>query len=327
MRLSWGFEHSALWIVRELGLGGAGGKVVLVVTSTFYFTLVKVFIHLSNSLPTVRGDFFEGVITFIFSITILLGRRGGVAIPGDTMGCLFLHTFFKAINVMYGFCTVKGLILTSTSVLGGVSPFFTVLKDLLVLGRGVDPGGTVVMLTTFVNYLFIVGPAFQGTRFVPSLVNLLNKFKTNVTCAVIHGLNRRGIRNSFVIFFFSTFSALMFLPFVVTRCGPVATLRLNCLLLTNLSTANNRCAVATTCVCTPTHSVSICSCSRVIFSSLLKLFIFNRMPSILDVVNCIVVVTVTTTVFFLGHGSTGDTWHTQLCRGDAKAISMILILF
>lgn len=71
----------------ELGLvgrRGCVGNVVVVVLSTFFFTYVGIDIHLTNSLPSIRGDFFQGLITTIFTTIVLYG---GHAIPGISGGC------------------------------------------------------------------------------------------------------------------------------------------------------------------------------------------------------------------------------------------------
>lgn len=123
-----------------------------------------------------------------------------------------MHYTFKALKVLYGFCTVSRLLITSTSVLGGLSPFFTVVFSFLLLGRGVGPTRTVYIVLTFINYLFIMGPKFRGTRLVPTLVNMYKKLNTKVTCAVIQGVNARKMGKPIVIFCFSYFSYVVIVP-------------------------------------------------------------------------------------------------------------------
>lgn len=271
-----------------------GGKVYFVVLSTFSFTLVNTYIELTKSIPSVRGDFFQGLITFFITLVVVIQDNSKFRVGGKGLNCVILHTAFNALKVLYGFCTMSRLMLSSTSVLGGVSPFFIVLFSFLLLGRGLGPTRTVTVFITFVKDLFVVGPAFAGVRLFPSIVNLYKKVNTNVTCTVMEVLNRENRGKDSIILFFSKFSYVIALPCLLFGFRPVAKTRVLTLFNTKLTTTKKRFKVATTCCRTPTGRVSVCSCSRVVFSAVLKCFLFKRIPSGCDILKCIVVLAVTT---------------------------------
>lgn len=89
------------------------------------------------------------------------------------------------------------------------------------------------------------------------------------------------------------------------RFAPVDVGRLIALLVTKLFTTNKRFAVATTCACTPTKGVSVFSCSRVVFTAVLKFILFKRVPSGCDFAKCILVVLTSLNAFLCGVEMTG----------------------
>lgn len=207
------------------GMGGGAGNMVFVVLSTLYFAKVGAFIHLTNRMPAIRGIFFHGFITVVFTFTTVLGSRRDFGPGGNDVGCLVVHSTLNLTNIFNGFCTLSEVRLTSTSVLGGVDPFFILVFSTVFVGRGIGPGRTITINITFINTLFVVGPAFDGPSVLTALTNFNNKVNTKTTCAYIHGLNLRNRGNGLVILFFSTFSYTMALPCLVFGCRCVDTRR------------------------------------------------------------------------------------------------------
>lgn len=57
-------------------------NVVVVVLSTFFFTYVGIDIQLTKSLSSMRGDFFQGLMTTFFTTVVLVGGRATPGIRG-----------------------------------------------------------------------------------------------------------------------------------------------------------------------------------------------------------------------------------------------------
>ena len=91
-------------------------------------------------------------------------------------------------------------------------------------------------------------------------------------------LQKRGIPGNFIVFFFSAFSCVVVLPWVIPHYQPMEPWQLGYLLLAGALAAVGQFAVTAAYKFAPAREISIYDYSQIIFSTLLGVLFLNEIP-------------------------------------------------
>lgn len=261
------------------------------------------FVRLAGDLPAMQKSFFRNIVALVFSVAVLLKEHKKITVPKSAVKYLFLRAFFGTVGIVCNFYAIGKLVLADASILNKMSPFFAILGSFLILKEKISPKKAIIVLAAFIGCLFVIKPTFRNAELAPSLIGLLGGFGAGIAYTMVHKLGQEKVEGSFIVFFFSAFSTLVFLPFMIAEYKPMTALQLIYLLLAGLSATGGQYTITAAYIYAPARDISVYDYSQIVFSSLLGLFVFGQVPDVLSIIGYVIIIAMAVAMFFLNRKS------------------------
>ena len=191
--------------------------IVFIVCSAFCFALMNLFVRLSGDLPSIQKSFFRNLVAFFFALILMKRDHVGFSGKKENLWQLILRSTFGTIGILCNFYAVDHLVLADASMLNKMSPFFAILFSFLILKEKVKPAQAVIVAGAFAGSLFIIKPSPLNMELVPALIGLLGGMSAGAAYTFVRSLGIRGEKGPFIVCFFSGFSCLVTLPYLLVR--------------------------------------------------------------------------------------------------------------
>ena len=105
--------------------------------------------------------------------------------------------------------------------LNKTAPFFTVFFSWLLMGEKASRRQMLYLVLAFTGALLVMKPGFRGEATFASVCALTGGLGAGLAYVCVHALGRRKVDGAFIVLFFSAFSCLGSLPFVVFGYSPM----------------------------------------------------------------------------------------------------------
>lgn len=261
----------------------------MILCSAFCFALMNMFVRLAGDLPSIQKSFFRNAIAFLFALIVLLRQGGGVHIRKSDLPLLLVRSAFGTVGILCNFYAVDHLLLSDASMLNKLSPFFAIIFSFIFLRERAKPFQVGMLVTAFVGALCIIKPSFNLTEVFPSLVGVLGGLGAGAAYTAVRALGGRGVKGPVIVLFFSGFSSLCVLPWLVFDYHPMTAAQLLFLLGAGLSAAGGQFSITAAYSLAPAKEISVYDYSQVIFAAILGFFAFGQVPDALSVVGYFVI--------------------------------------
>lgn len=252
----------------------------LILLSSFFFALMNLFVRLSGNLPSIQKSFFRNFVAMLFAAAILWKERPEISLDKTSKKYLLYRSICGTVGILCNFYAVDHLVLADASMLNKMSPFFAVLFGILILKERVSlfQGGCVI--AAFTGVLFVVKPTGLHMELFPALVGLLGGLGAGVAYTYVRALGQRGVKGPFIVFFFSAFSCIVTLPYLLLQYHPMLPGQLALLLLAGLAAAGGQFTITAAYCCAPAREISVYDYSQILFSALLGYFVFGQVSDV-----------------------------------------------
>lgn len=263
--------------------------IVLVLCSAFCFALMNAFVRLAGDLPSIQKSFFRNAIAVLFAAVVLLRAGGGFRWKPGNLPLLLVRASFGTLGILCNFYAVDHLLLSDASMLNKLSPFAAIIFSLLFLHERVRPLQAAAICAAFGGALCIIKPSFGMTAALPALIGLLGGVCAGAAYTAVRALSQRGERGPFIVFFFSGFSCLSVVPWLLFHFVPMRPIQLVMLLGAGLAAAGGQFSITAAYANAPAREISVFDYSQVVFAALLGFFLFGQRPDALSLLGyCII---------------------------------------
>ncbi len=269
-----------------------------ILLSSFSFALMNLFVHLSGDLPSVQKSFFRNFVAMLFALCILLRERPAIRLDRDSKKYLLLRSVCGTVGILCNFYAVDHLVLADASMLNKMSPFFAILFGILILKEKIRLFQGLCVAAAFIGALFVIKPTPANLACFPALIGLLGGLGAGIAYTYVRALGLRGVKGPFIVFFFSAFSCLVTLPYLVFRYHPMTLQQLLILLLAGLAAAGGQFSITAAYTYAPAGEISVYDYSQIIFSAVLGYCVFGQVSDVLSRIGYIMI-TSTAVVMFL----------------------------
>lgn len=270
-----------------------------VLSAAFCFAMQGCFVRLAGDLPSMQKSFFRNLVALIFALVLLLRSEEKFKWNRRQLPVYLARAVFGTIGILGNYYAIDHLLLSDASMLNKLSPFFAILFSYFALREKVKPvqiGGVVL---AFLGALLIIKPGgFGGTDWVPAVIGALGGMAAGAAYTAVRVLGQRGERSIFIVFFFSGFSCLVSIPFLLFDGHPMSLFQVGMLLLAGLSAAGGQFSVTAAYTHAPAREISVYDYTQVFFSALLGFFLFGQTPDLLSVVGYVVICSISVALFF-----------------------------
>lgn len=259
---------------------------------------MNMFVRLSGDLPSVQKSFFRNLVAFFFAFVIIRREAIPLKCKAGNLKLLLLRSLFGTLGILCNFYAVDHLVLADASMLNKMSPFFVVIFSFFILKERVTVLQALFVAGAFAGSLFVIRPTFSNMDLLPSLIGLAGGLGAGAAYTFVRKLSLRGEKGPLIVCFFSAFSCLVTLPFLVFGFHPMGGMQVLMLLLAGLAAAGGQFGITAAYGHAPAREISVYDYSQIIFSALLGFFIFGQIPDILSWLGYLIICAMAVLMFF-----------------------------
>lgn len=253
-----------------------------IILSAFCFALMNMFVRMAGDIPSIQKSFFRNFVAAIFACIILLKERVPFRCRKENLKYMLLRSAFGTFGILCNFYAVDHLVLADASMLNKMSPFFAVLFSFLILKERVTLPQALFVAGAFLGSMFVVKPTLTNMEFIPSVIGLAGGICAGAAYTMVRKLGENGEKGPFIVFFFSTFSCAVTLPWLIFDYHPMTAVQTGILLLAGLSAAGGQFSITAAYCHAPAREISVYDYSQIIFSAFLGFLVFGQMPDALS---------------------------------------------
>lgn len=258
--------------------------ILYIILSALCFAFMNMFVRLSGDLPSIQKSFFRNFVAAIFACVILFRNKeqAGIHFQRENLKYLLLRSVFGTVGILCNFYAVDHLMLADASMLNKMSPFFAVIFSYLILKEKITATQAFIVAGAFAGSMFVVKPTFANMNLLPSLIGLLGGISAGAAYTLVRKLGMRGEKGPGIVFFFSSFSCAVTLPWLIFDYHPMEASQLAMLLLAGLAAAGGQFAITAAYSYAPAGEISVYDYSQIIFAAVLGFFVFGQIPDALS---------------------------------------------
>lgn len=275
--------------------------IVYIILSSFCFAVMNTMVRLAGDLPSVQKSFFRNLVAFFFAWVILLKNKTGYKIQKGNLKYLLLRSLFGTVGILCNFYAIDHLLLSDASMLNKMSPFFVLLFSWLILGEKLSWKQTVIVGVAFLGSLFVIKPEITNLNSIPAAIGLCGGAGAGLAYTMVRILGQRGEKGAFIVFFFSGFSCLVTLPYLLFSYTPMTWQQLLILLSAGLAAAGGQFSITAAYFYAPAKEISVYDYSQIIFSAVIGFLLFKQVPDRYSILGYCIICAMALTMFFLNN--------------------------
>ncbi|MBD9008842.1 MAG: DMT family transporter [Clostridiales bacterium] len=272
--------------------------ILYVITAAFGFSMMSVFVHLAGDMPTFQKAFFRNAAALVFVAIIMIKNKITPIPKRENLPALFGRAFFGTIGLVSNFYAIDRLVLADANMLNKLSPFFAIIFSIFLLKERPTFVQIFGVLAAFVGSLFIIKPSMGGYAVFPAAVGALGGMSAGLAYTFVRFLGRKGENSFRIIFFFSAFSCLVCIPFMVMNFEPFTFKSFIFLILSGVSASLGQFGITKAYLCAPAKEISVYDYTQVLFAAVFGFFLFNQVPDLLSILGYILICGAGIAMFF-----------------------------
>ncbi|MGN1098494.1 MAG: DMT family transporter, partial [Clostridia bacterium] len=227
-----------------------------IISAAFFFALMNTFVRLAGDLPSIQKSLFRNAVAVIFSAVILLRSEEKFSFNPKNLPYLLCRAFFGTIGIFGNFYAIDHLLLSDSSMLNKLSPFFAIIFSYFILKEKISTMQLGALFVALCGCALIIKPGTTLFAGHASIVAVVGAMGAGMAYTMVRVLSKRGERGAFIVFFFSAFSSLVTIPFVIADHEPMSTYQVLMLLGAGLSACGGQFSVTAAYANAPAKEIS-----------------------------------------------------------------------
>lgn len=271
--------------------------ILLIILSALCFACMNIFVKLSGDLPSIQKSFFRNLVAVAIAFSILKKSGSGFYIDKNNVFTLFLRSLCGTIGIIANFYAVDHLLLADASIIQKLAPFFVIIFSFFLLKENVSKKQIFSIAIAFIGTLFIVKPSFHNTQFFPSFVALIGAMSAGLAYTLVRKLSQKGVKGPQIVFYFSTFSCVSVVPYLIFHFAPMTLEQVIILLVAGICAAGGQFAVTAAYSYAAGRDISLFDYSQVILAAILGFLVFGQISDIYSWIGYLIIFGITLYMF------------------------------
>ena len=265
-----------------------------IITAGFGFALMSLFVKLSGDLPSMQKGFFRNIIAVFISLIPLIKHRKVIQVPKDKVGwtVLISRSVFGTIGLVLNFYAISHISLADSSIIQKLSPFIIIILSYIFFKEEMTRFQFFAIIIAFVGTILIIKPSGNDIISMGALAALSGALCAGIAYTCVRYLGTHNISGEFIIFFFSSLSSLMLLPYLILDYRTMTYYQLSMLLLAGISATIGQYGVTFAYKFAAAKNISVFDYSQVLFSGIFGYMFFGEFPDFQSLIGYIIVISV-----------------------------------
>ncbi len=281
--------------------------IIYICISALCFAFMAAFVRLSGDLPTFQKTFFRNFVALFLAVGVLIKEK--IPLRLESRRLLFpltVRALAGTLGMIGNFYAIDRLVLSDASMLNKMSPFFAIVFSYLILKEKLTLFQLAAVITAFGGSLLIIKPSLSNVDLFPALAGFAGGMGAGLAYTCVHYLGQKGVKGPIIVSFFSGFSCLFCLPFLIVSYQHMSLMQLLCLLGAGVSAAGGQFSITAAYTHAPAREISIYDYSQLIFSTSLGFFLFGDVPDIWSFVGYAVIISMAVANFIYNNKRHGE---------------------
>lgn len=272
--------------------------IIYIVVAAFGFSVMSLFVKLAGDLPAFQKAFFRNFIALIFITVMMLRENIGFAPKKENIPGLLGRSLCGTLGLLCNFYALGTLNLSDANMLNKLSPFFAIIFSIFLLREKPTAAQVLGVAVAFGGSLLIIKPGFADAQLIPALAGVLGGLGAGAAYTFVRKLGKKGENSKRIVFYFSAFSCLFCLPFLIVQYKSMTFLQTLYLIFAGTFACVGQLGITKAYLCAPAKEISVYDYTQVIFAALLGFSVFGDLPDIWSVLGYILICGAGVAMFF-----------------------------
>ena len=269
--------------------------IVAITASAFGFALMALCVRLCDdygaAVSSFQKSFFRNVVALAIAATAFCRTGSRTWLPNRRLAIpLVLRALLGTIGIFANFYALSHITIAEGQTLNKTAPFFTVLFAWILLGEKVTRHQVVSLLLAFVGVVFIAKPGFAGSTAFPLSMGLLGGACAGGAYACVRSLRTHGVDPALIIFFFSAFSCLASVPFMLVEFDPMTFAQVLILLGAGIGAAIGQFGITLAYGYAAPREIAVFDYSNILFTAAFGYCFFAQVPDIWSILGFVAII-------------------------------------
>ena len=265
-----------------------------IIVAGFGFSLMALFIKLAGNLPSMQKGFFRNIIAVGISSIPLIKHWKSINFPKGKLSwsVLISRSVFGTIGLVFNFYAITHISLADSTIIQKLSPFVILILSYIFFKEKMTKFQMIAIVIAFIGVGFIIKPSGDGFVSMGALAALLGAFCSGIAYTCVRYLGTHNVSGEFIIFFFSTLSTLLLLPYLIFDYKVMTMYQLSMLIWAGASATIGQYGVTFAYKYAAAKNISVFDYSQVLFSGILGFIFFNELPDLQSLIGYIIVISI-----------------------------------
>ena len=255
--------------------------IVCILISAFGFSIMNLCVKLSGDLPSIEKSFFRNLVAATIAFILLYRSKAGFSCKKENLPALILRAVLGTIGIFCNFYALSHMVLSDASMLNKLSPF-----------------QCIAIVIAFIGSLFIIKPSFDLTATFPALCGFIGGVCAGGAYTCVRYLGIKGEKGPFIVFFFSAFSCLAALPYMIFFFEPMTLQQFLILIGAGAGAAVGQFGITAAYKYAPAREISIYDYTLVIFAAIWSFMFFGELPDWISILGYVLIFGMSALMFF-----------------------------
>lgn len=257
--------------------------IIYIIVAAFGFSVMSLFVKLSGDLPAFQKAFFRNFIALIFITAMMLREKIGFLPKKSNIPALLGRSLFGTLGLLCNFYALGQLNLSDANMLNKLSPFFAIIFSVFLLKEKPNVIQLLGVTVAFTGSVLIIKPGFDNPRVIPAIAGVLGGMGAGAAYTFVRKLGENGENSKRIVFYFSAFSCLFCVPFMISEYEPMTAVQTLFLILAGTFACVGQLGITKAYLCAPAKEISVYDYTQVVFAAILGFFVFGDLPDLLSV--------------------------------------------
>lgn len=263
---------------------------ICIILAAFFFATMNVFVKLAGDLPSIQKSFFRNLVAAIFAFGILLKSKQGFTYKKKDIPMLLLRSTFGTLGILCNFYAVDHLLVSDASMLNKLSPFFVIICSSIFLKERATKVQKISIIIAFMGSLFVIKPSFNLLNNLNSIIGVVGALGAGIAYTCVRQLGKQNVSGAKIVFFFSLFSCLSVVPYLIFYYQPMSVEQLLILLVAGLMAAGGQFTITAAYNNAAGKDISIYDYSQILFAAVLGFVFLNQLPDLISIFGYVVII-------------------------------------
>ena len=271
--------------------------IAAITASAFGFALMAACVRLADDygspISSFQKSFFRNVVALAIAFAVFI-RRGLSPICGGlspifgglspkAAGLLILRSLLGTCGIFANFYALGLVPIADGQTLNKTAPFFTVAFVWLFSGEKASMRQVVALAFAFAGVVFVAKPGFAGDAAFPLAMGLVGGACAGGAYACVRALRRHAVEPAFIVLFFSAFSCVASVPFMLSRFDPMTVAQVAILFGAGAGAAIGQFGITLAYGYAAPRDIAVYDYSNILFTAAFGLVLFGQVPDVWSV--------------------------------------------